>query len=170
MRSRKEDIKMKCPICGNDHFIKIIPPLLGSDGGTIRSNGCYGCTECGYTFFISKKAPEFYKEKQDYLKMIDDKIKYFDQMIEETKKNSSNIEYERKQLKSYKEELAFRQKKGEDNKTTRSLIESIGELEPIVKSGKRPDTERRVREFECQKEKCLKEKEYIQNSIEYLQE
>ena len=161
---------MKCPVCGNNHFIKIDPPLAGSECISIRSDFCYGCTQCGYIFFKSKQAPEIYQQKQEYLKKIDDKIKYFEQMIEEAKKNSSNIEYETKQLKSYKEELAFRQKKGEDNKTTRSLIECIGELEPIVKSGKRPDTERRVREFECQKEKCLKEKEYIQNSIEYFRE
>ena len=161
---------MKCPICGNDHFIKINPPLIGSDGGAVRSRDCYGCTECGYIFFKSDSAPKKFKQTQEWLKMNENQIKEFDKMIEEVTINSTDIEYEKRLLKNYKEELEYLKNRGEESKRTRKLTECINELEPIVKGVKKVDTEEKIQRLTARKEQLLKERVGIENTLTYFKE
>lgn len=160
---------MKCPICGNDHFINIEFPF-NTPGNHVRCDGCYGCTNCGYVFFKTDDAPHRIKQIREWLQIKETQIRDMDKMIENVISNSKNVEYEKKVLKSYKEELAYRKKKGEDNKTTRSLIESIKQLEPIVKAGCQIDTEQRLEEYNRRKREYELEKENILKSIKYFEE
>lgn len=140
---------MKCPICGNEIFVEgNLPFEICGEGEAFFQNsgnlGCYACTECGYTILFDKKTPKIYKQQKERLDAINDKIEELNKEIKQIHLKSTDFTEEKKLLARFHEELDLREKWGEESKATRSLKESIKDLETLISSGVRPDTEQQI--------------------------
>lgn len=161
---------MKCPICGKEEFIKLVePPLYNqSDVRPISSVNYYGCVNCGYIVITSSYIKTYYQEQLDKIKELDEQINKLKENIILAKKDSTDFSSKKLLLKNYKEELAMRQKWGEDNRTTRALIECINELETIIAEKIKPGTDKRLLGYDFEIRKLNAVKVELEKSIEFI--
>ena len=134
---------MKCPNCGNEEFIESEQPFWVWGDAQLKMNdkSCYACTECGYVVFIDRHAPERFKKIKDKINVLLEEIKSLELQIVEQKKNVNNLDYHKNNLKKFEKQLKQLQELGQDNKSTRSLIECIAEEKAIIKKGFNPEAE-----------------------------
>ena len=162
----KKKPEIKCPICGGIHFIQTEPPLYYSPDAHAKSENIYGCVNCGYIVMFNKSVPTIYQETLKEIENINNQIIELNERYKASHSDEKILEQNKKDLKRYETELTQRQEWGEDNKTTRSLLESIECEKNFIKTGCAHQNERDFKELQHSINLLEDKKKVLEKKIE----
>lgn len=141
-KKQKGDIKMKCPICGNTRFIK----QRWMDYNSKDSK--YTCVHCGYTFSLKFDWKLNYLETLKELNSVLAELEDTEKKLKQCKAKIDNVDAYKSELNMYKMMQKYHKEHNVDNKESRSVNESINELEQLIDGGKNKEAESMCRSLE----------------------
>lgn len=163
-------MKIICPICGKEEFVRRNPPLtFYSEGGTIdEDRPCAVCVNCGYTVWFTSSVPKMYIATKEKIDGINKLIEETNAKIEKLEKSTNDVRTHKEALSKMKSQLIFYRKSGVENKTTRMLEECIAEEEKIINEGVNKEIVYKVDSLKQDVKQLISKRESLERSIELI--